>query len=76
MAVPKGSGPPEIPAWVDMSGSEPEIVLKEGVPYVPFLFRPASDEGKAYWDHGYLVQGDQGVWIVKEDRAVREFGVF
>ena len=51
-----------------------EIVLQEGVPYILFLFRPDSEEGKAYWDYGYLVQGNQGVWIVKGDRAVREFG--
>ena len=71
----KGSGPSEIPVWVGTRFGEPLISLKEGVPYVLFLFRPDSEEGKAYWDHGYLVHGNQGVWIAKEDRAVREFGL-
>ena len=85
----KGSGPSEIPVWASPRDREPaagdrrprmivasgdEIVLEEGVPYILFLFRSPSEEGKAYWDYGYLVHGIQGVWIVKGDRAVRQFG--
>ena len=58
----KGSGPSEIPVWVSARDGGPaasdrrprilvsgsKIFLKEGVPDDPFLFRPASDEGKAY----------------------------
>lgn len=70
----KGSGPSEIFVMSDDSTLYPWVDIEEGTDYVLFLFRPDSDEGKTYWEHGYLIQGVQGLWTVKGDKAVRDDG--
>ena len=65
----KGTGSSEILVML----SE-ESILQEGTDYVLFLFRSDTDEGKAYWDYGYLIQGSQGLWTVSGDRAARSAG--
>lgn len=73
----KGTGPSEIFVMLNAdsgTGSGSNSSLQEGTDYVLFLFRSDTDEGKAYWDHGYLIQGSQGLWTVSGDRASRAAG--
>lgn len=71
----KGAGPSEIFVMSDDSALYPWVDIEEGTDYILFLFRPDSDEGKAYWEQGYLIQGVQGLWTVEGDKANRDKGV-
>ena len=63
----KGDGPQVIPVTV-----EPSILtLEQGTAYVLFLFQPATAEGRAYFDQGFLIHGFQGLWTVKGDTVIR-----
>ena len=73
----KGTGPSEILVMLNADSSTESgsnSSLQEGTDYVLFLFRSDTDEGKAYWDYGYLIQGSQGLWTVSGDRASRAAG--
>ena len=70
----KGEGASEITIMVDTTGGS-AVSLDTETSYVLYLFQPDSEEGKAYWDQGYLVQGlQQGVWVVDGDTATRQVG--
>ena len=71
----KGIGPSEIFVMSNDSALYPRVNIEEGTDYILFLFRPDSDEGKAYWEQGYLIQGVQGLWTVEGDKANRDKGV-
>ena len=71
----KGIGPSEIFVMSNDSALYPRVNIEEGTDYILFLFRPDSDEGKAYWEQGYLIQGVQGLWTVEGDKADRYGGI-
>ena len=65
----KGQGPSEITVMVGST-----VNLDVGTSYVLYLFQSDTEEGRAYWDNGYLVQGKQGLWVVDGDNATRQVG--
>ena len=69
----KGLGASEITIMVDTTGGAP-VSLDVGTTYVLYLFQSDTEEGRAYWDHGYLIQGWQGLWVVDGDNATRQIG--
>ena len=68
-----GTGPSTINIFTD--GSDEYPFIKENADYILYLYEADFEAARAYYDSAYVIVGsEQGIWVVKDGKAVQSDG--